>query len=61
MHNIEEAKTPDVTGGMLGKIIEMMPAINTDIPIVIINAQTRGNMYKALRGEDVVCTIIEKE
>jgi len=60
MHNIEEAKTPDVTGGMLGKIIEMMPAINADIPIVIVNAHTRGNMYKVLKGEDVVCTIIEK-
>lgn len=61
MHNIEDAKTPDVTGGMLGKIIEMMPAINTNIPVTIVNALTRENMYKVLTGEDVVCTIIEKE
>lgn len=61
MHNIEDSKTPDVTGGMLGKIIEMMPAVNTNIQIIIVNAQTKGSMYKVLTGEEVVCTIIEKE
>jgi len=61
LRNIEEAKVTDVTGGMLGKILELMPAVKADIPTTIVNATKEGNIYKALRGEKVVGTLIEKE
>jgi isopentenyl phosphate kinase len=61
LHSIEEAKVIDVTGGMLGKILELMPAIEADIPTIIVNATKEDNVYKALRKEKVVSTLIEKE
>lgn len=60
LHNIEEAKVTDVTGGMLGKILELIPAVSADIPTIIVNAAKEDNVYKALRGEKVVGTLIEK-
>jgi len=50
----------DVTGGMLGKIIELIPAIERGIPALIVNAAKSRNVYKALRGEKVTGTIIKK-
>jgi len=61
LHDIEEAKVTDVTGGMLGKILELMPAIDAGIQAVIINAAKEDNVYKVLKGERVVGTLIEKE
>jgi len=61
LHNIEEAKVTDVTGGMLGKILELIPAIDVGIQAVIVNAAKEDNVYKALKGERVVGTLIEKE
>jgi isopentenyl phosphate kinase len=37
-HEIKEAKTTDVTGGMLGKINELIPAIKHNIQTLIVNA-----------------------
>jgi isopentenyl phosphate kinase len=50
----------DVTGGMLGKIAELMPAIEQKIRVTIINASKPNNVYKALEGETVEGTTIEK-
>ncbi len=61
LSSIGEAKVTDVTGGMLGKISELIPAINRGIPTLIINAAKEGNVYKALKEEKVVGTLIEKE
>ena len=61
LHSIEEAKVTDVTGGMLGKILELIPAIDAGIPTRIVNAAKEGNVYKVLREEKVVGTLIEKE
>jgi len=58
---IEGARGTDVTGGMLGKIIELTPAIERGISILIINAAKPKNVYKALKGERVVGTLIVKE
>ncbi len=58
-HKIEEAKVTDVTGGMLGKMLELMPAIEHGIRVTIVNATKSGNVYKALRNEKVAGTIIE--
>jgi len=57
---IEEAKVPDVTGGMLGKIAELIPSIEKGITALIVNATKPKNVYKALKGEKVTGTLIEK-
>jgi isopentenyl phosphate kinase len=51
----------DVTGGMLGKIAELIPAIKQGIPVAIVNAAKPNRVYKALMGEAVEGTVIEKE
>lgn len=50
----------DVTGGMLGKITELVSAVEHGIPVVMINAAKPNRVYKALVGEVVEGTIIEK-
>jgi isopentenyl phosphate kinase len=59
-HDIEGAKSTDVTGGMLGKMHELIPAIEQNIETLIVNATKPLRVYKALRGEKVKCTVIEK-
>jgi len=56
---ISEATVTDVTGGMLGKINELIPAVEAGINVLIVNALTQDNVYKALKGQKVVGTIIE--
>jgi isopentenyl phosphate kinase len=51
----------DLTGGMLGKITEIIPAIEQEIPVAIVNAAKPNYVYKALRGEAVEGTVIEKD
>ncbi|MEM2386233.1 MAG: isopentenyl phosphate kinase [Candidatus Bathyarchaeia archaeon] len=51
----------DVTGGMANKIAELMPAIESGIPVFIVNASKPRYIYKALKGEKVKGTLIEKE
>ncbi len=57
---VEESKVTDVTGGMLGKIKELIPAVEQGIRVMIVNATKPNNVYKALKGEEVVGTIIER-
>jgi isopentenyl phosphate kinase len=62
MHGwIEKAKVTDVTGGMHGKIIELIPAIEHGVRTVIVNATKTGTVRKALQNEKVKGTIIERE
>jgi isopentenyl phosphate kinase len=51
----------DVTGGMLGKITELVPAIEHGTPAMIVNATRPNHIYMALKGENVKGTLIEKE
>jgi isopentenyl phosphate kinase len=51
----------DVTGGMSNKIAELIPALDQGIPVLIMNASKPGYVYKALRGEKVKGTFIERE
>ncbi|MEM3730598.1 MAG: isopentenyl phosphate kinase [Candidatus Bathyarchaeia archaeon] len=51
----------DVTGGMFGKINELIPAIEKGILVEIVNAAKPNYIYKALKGEKVRGTTIEKE
>lgn len=53
------SKATDVTGGMLGKTLELMPAVTRGIEAIIVNALKPNNIYKALKGEKVMGTIIE--
>jgi len=59
-HKIRGAKVTDVTGGMLGKVVELMPAVERGIPAIIISAIKPDNLYRALRREKLVGTTIEK-
>jgi isopentenyl phosphate kinase len=51
----------DVTGGMVGKVAELIPAVEQGIPVTIVNAGKANRVYKALMGEAVEGTVIEKE
>lgn len=57
---VREPRVTDVTGGMLRKIEELIPAVEHGIPVIIVNATKPGNIYKALKGEQVVGTMIER-
>lgn len=59
-HDIEGSKTTDVTGGMLGKVHELIPAIAQNIQALLVNATKPLRVYKALKGEEVIGTIIER-
>ena len=58
LNNISRARTTDVTRGMLGKIIEMIPAVESGIKVKIINAKKVNRLYKALKNEQVMSTEI---
>jgi len=57
---LNETNTTDVTGGMLGKIIELTPAIEKGITTLIVNATKPKNVYRALKGERVTGTLIQQ-
>lgn len=48
----------DVTGGMFGKMAELLYAVERGIPATIVNASEPDNVYLALRGERVRGTTI---
>ena len=60
-NKIGEPTACDVTGGMFGKIAELMPAIEHGITAMIVNAAKPSYIYKALKEEKVEGTLIEKE
>jgi isopentenyl phosphate kinase len=49
----------DVTGGMYGKIAELIPALERGIEIRLINAKRANRLYKVLIDEEVKGTKIE--
>ena len=60
MQQIGEAKAPDVTGGMLHKVKEMTPAVEKGVNVLVVNAAKSKNLYKALKGERVLGTVISR-
>jgi isopentenyl phosphate kinase len=58
---LEKSTTHDVTGGMYGKISELLFAIEQGIPVTIVNATEQNLVCKALKGDNVKSTVIEKE
>jgi len=57
---VGKPKNYDVTGGMFGKITELLPAVESGIPVKIVNATKPNYIYKVLKGEKVKGTLIEK-
>ncbi len=60
-NKIGEPTSPDVTGGMFGKIAEIFALLERNVQVLIVNASTPNNLYKALMGETTRGTVIEKE
>lgn len=56
--DVGEALTTDVTGGMLGKVMEASVAVEAGVEVIIANASKTGVIFKALRGEPVTGTIL---
>jgi len=53
------SKATDVTGGMLGKTLELIPAVKRGVGAIIVNALKPNNVYKALKDEKIKGTKIE--
>lgn len=60
-HNIEGAVMTDVTGGMLGKMRELTPAVEKGVPAIIVNATKSNRVFRALKGEKITGTVIERD
>jgi isopentenyl phosphate kinase len=58
-NRIGKTSATDVTGGMLGKISELILPVSQGVQALIVNALKPDNVYKALIGEDVIGTRIE--
>ncbi len=58
-NKITGAEVADVTGGMMGKVSEIVSLISKGIETLIVNASKPGIIYKALKGDEVVGTKIE--
>lgn len=58
--HIEKPKAIDVTGGMFGKIVELIPVVEAGISALIVNAAKPKRVYRALKGESVIGTLIER-
>ena len=61
LESFEETVNVDVTGGMVGKIKELLHLADLGINSIILNANVENNIYKALEQENVTGTIISKE
>ncbi len=55
-----KAQTTDVTGGMAGKIAEIIPAVEKGIPVQIINATRNLRVLRALTDQRIEGTIVQK-
>ncbi len=55
-----KAQGTDVTGGMAGKVAELIPAVEAGVTVQIVNGTRNLRVYRALVGERIEGTIIEK-
>jgi isopentenyl phosphate kinase len=58
--NIKGSSSPDVTGGMLGKVSELLELASFGISSRIFNASRKGMVSRFLYGEDVGTLIADK-
>ncbi|MEM1514992.1 MAG: isopentenyl phosphate kinase [Candidatus Bathyarchaeia archaeon] len=54
------SRTIDVTGGMRGKIAEIIDPVSKGIEVLFINALIENRVYRALKGEEIIGTRIIK-
>lgn len=54
------SRVTDVTGGMMGKIFELVTPVMRGVEVLILNASKPGNIHKALKGERVLGTRITR-
>ena len=57
---LEGTTNIDVTGGMVGKIKELLYLADLGIESKIINAEVEDNIFKVLENKDVKGTIISR-
>ncbi|MDR2700220.1 MAG: isopentenyl phosphate kinase family protein [Nitrososphaerota archaeon] len=57
---IGKATGADVTGGMAGKIAELIPVVEACIPVTVTGATKSLSIYRALTDQSVLGTVIEK-
>ena len=57
---LSKADENDVTGGIAGKIGELIPAVEHGIPVTITGATKSQSIFKALTGQSVLGTEIRK-
>jgi isopentenyl phosphate kinase len=55
-----KAAGTDVTGGMAGKMAELIPAIEAGVHVTVTGATKRLSIYRALTDQSVLGTEIEK-
>ena len=60
LDTLEGTTNVDVTGGMVGKIKELLYLADLGIESKIINAEVEDNIFKVLENEDVKGTIISR-
>lgn len=60
LETLEGTTNVDVTGGMVGKIKELLYLADLGIESKIINAEVKDNIFKVLEGQDVKGTVISR-
>ncbi|NLE04825.1 MAG: isopentenyl phosphate kinase family protein [Crenarchaeota archaeon] len=60
-NNIGKAQGTDVTGGMAGKIAEIIPAVEAGVHVTITGATKAQSIMRALVGKEIMGTEIDKE
>ena len=60
MDTLEGTTNVDVTGGMVGKIKELLSLADLGIESKIINAEVEDNIFKVLEDKEVKGTVISR-
>jgi len=60
LETLEGTTNVDVTGGMVGKIKELLYLADLGIESKIINAEVKDNIFKVLENEEVKGTVISR-
>jgi isopentenyl phosphate kinase len=55
----KDARTIDVTGKMIGKMREVIPAVQKGVRVIVLNGLVDGRISAALRGGGTLGTVIE--
>ena len=58
LQSLSKSKFADVTGGMYSKIVRLVDVAKRGIKCLVINAEKKGTIYKALIGEKVLGSTI---